>query len=110
MVQANWGLPLFTVVVVEIVVLVMELELTTTGGTFINSLGAWCHLLDAVDEFTQVVVDEDEAGAGAIDIATVVEDVVVFEGVAVGAGAGAMRIGLGRFDEPVVVDIALDDV
>lgn len=116
MAQANWGLPLFTVVVVDIVVFVMELELTTTGILFaIISLGTLCHL-PVVDEFTQLAVAvavelpvNAAVAADVNDAEEVIVVVVAFEGDPPG-GAGAIRMGFGLFDDPVVVDIAFDEV
>lgn len=96
----NCGLPLLTVVVVDVVVFVIELELTT--GLF-KSLGAVCHLdADVVDdELTICVAAEDD------------EDLVgkLLLLLAPPGGAGAIRIGLCLgCDGPVVVEITFDEV
>lgn len=54
----NCGLPLLTVVVVDVVVFVIELELTT--GLF-KSLVALCHLVaEAAVEAAEVAVEDAE--------------------------------------------------
>lgn len=99
----NCGLPLLTVVVVDVVVFVIELELTTTG--LFKSLAAECHL-DA-----DVVVDAELVICVADEVADLEGELPAPPG-----GAGAIRIGLcldwvwPPAPPPVVVDITFDEV
>ena len=115
----NCGLPLLMVVVVDVVVFVIELELTT--GLF-KSLEAICHLaavvVEVVDDDEDVVDvdDDDEADAVVLAICAAADEAVVDDFVgelfeAPPGGAGAIRMGLLLVcDEPVVVEITFDEV
>lgn len=106
--QENCGLPLLTVVVVDVVVFVIELELTT--GLF-KSFEALCHLAAVA-----VADDEDDDDdADAVDDEFAVDEAVVddfigeFEAPPGGAGAIRMGLCLGCVG-PVVVEITFDEV